>query len=74
MVANKVYHIPFQNNKIQEVSSEETVDFTQVEDTRQESITPDADNNKETQTMVSVLKDLDSLKSFQETIEKNSLT
>ena len=54
----------------QEVSSEETVDSTQVEDTRQESVTPDADNNKETETMLSVLKDLDSLKSFQETVEK----
>ena len=53
-----------------EVSSEETVDSTQVEDTRQESVTPDADNNKETETMLSVLKDLDSLKSFQETVEK----
>ena len=54
----------------QEVSSEETVDSTQVEDTRQESVTPDADNNKETETMLSVLKDLDSLKIFQETVEK----
>ena len=29
----------------QEVSSEETVDSTQVEDTRQELVTPEADNN-----------------------------
>ena len=56
----------------QEVSSEETVDSTQMEVTRQESVTPDADNNKETDTMLSVLKDLDSLKSFQKTVEKNS--
>ena len=56
----------------QEVSSEETVDSTQMEVTRQESVTPDADNNKETDTMFSVLKDLDSLKSFQKTVEKNS--
>ena len=32
----------------QEVSSEETVDSTQVEYTRQDSVTPDADSNKET--------------------------
>ena len=44
----------------QEVSSEETVDSTQVENTRQKSVTPDAANNKETETMISVLKDLDS--------------
>ena len=43
-----------------------------MEVTRQESVTPDADNNKETDTMFSVLKDLDSLKSFQKTVEKNS--
>ena len=30
---------------IQKVSSEETVDSTQVEDTRQELVTPEADNN-----------------------------
>ena len=30
----------------QEFSSEETFDSTQVEDTRQESVTPDAENNK----------------------------
>ena len=58
----------------QEVSSEETVDSTQVEDTKQESVTPDADSKKETETMLSVLKDLDSLKSFQQTVEKNSST
>ena len=29
----------------QDVSSEETVDSTQVEDTKQESVTPEADNN-----------------------------
>ena len=58
----------------QEVSSEETVDSNQVENTRQKSVTPDAGNNKETETMISVLKDLDSLKSFQKTVEKNSLT
>ena len=54
----------------QEVSSEETVDSTQMEVTRQESVTPDADNNKETETMLSVLKGLDSLKIFQEMVEK----
>ena len=54
----------------QEVSSEETVDSTQVEDTKQELATPDADSKKETETMLSVLKDLDSLKSFQQTVEK----
>ena len=54
----------------QEVSSEETVDSTHLEDTRQESVTPDADNSKETETMLSILKDLDSLKSFQEAVEK----
>ena len=43
----------------QKVSSEETVDSTQMEDTRQESVTPDVDNNKETEVMLSVLKDLD---------------
>ena len=58
----------------QEVSSKETVDSTQVENTRQKSVTPDAGNNKETETMISVLKDLDSLKSFQKTVEKNSST
>ena len=42
----------------QEVSSVETVDSTQLEDTRQESVTPDVDNKKETETMISVLKDL----------------
>ena len=42
----------------QEVSSVETVDSTQLEDTRQESVTPDVDNKKETETMLSVLKDL----------------
>ena len=31
-------------------------------------------DNKETETVLSVLKDLDSLKSFQETVQKNSLT
>ena len=31
-------------------------------------------DNKETEIVLSVLKDLDSLKSFQETVEKNSLT
>ena len=58
----------------QEVSSEETVDSNQVENTRQKSVTPDAGNNKETETMISVLKDLDSLKSFQKTVEKNYST
>ena len=67
MVRNKVYQ-GFSDT--QEVSSEETVDSTQVEDTRQESVTPDADSNIETETMLSVLKDLDSLKSFQQTVEK----
>ena len=37
---------------LQEVSSEETDDSTQVEDTRQESVTPDADSNKETEAML----------------------
>ena len=64
---NKVYQGV---SDTQEVSSEETVDSTQVEDTRQESVTPDADSNIETETMLSVLKDLDSLKSFQKTVEK----
>ena len=41
-----------------------------MEVTRQESVTPDADNNKETETMLSVLKGLDSLKIFQEMVEK----
>ena len=31
-------------------------------------------DNKETEIVLSVLKDLDSLKSFQETVEENSLT
>ena len=67
MVRNKVHQGV---SDTQEVSSEETVDSTQVEDTRQESVTPDADSNIETETMLSVLKDLDSLKSFQKTVEK----
>ena len=54
----------------QEVSSKETLDSTQVEDTREESVTPEPDNNKETETMLSVLKYLNSLKSLQETVEK----
>ena len=59
---------------IQKVSSEETVDSTQVEDTRQEPFTSDADKSKEAETMLSVLKDLDFSKHFQGTVEINSLT
>ena len=58
----------------QEVSSEETVDSTQVEDTRQEPFTSDAEKSKETEAMLSVLKDLDFSKHFQGTVEINSLT
>ena len=59
------YYFPEQFDKsievvsdTQEVSSEETVDSIQVENMRKESVTPDPDNNKETETLLSVLKDL----------------
>ena len=63
----------------QEGSFEETVKSTTVEDTREESVNPEirqesvvptADNNQDKETMLSVLKDLDSFKNFQETVEK----